>query len=61
MSTVAPIAPSVQSTPMLAELQRALKLASIHDAVCRWKRQGVCCSTCSELRERVTKMEARNG
>ena len=49
--------PSVQATPLLA-LQRARTLAEIHNAVCRWRGQ---CSTCSDLNERVSKLEARCG
>lgn len=39
--------------------RRARELADIHDAVCRWKRQGLVCSTCDDLRERADRLDAR--
>lgn len=58
MSSLAPLAPSVQPTTML-RAQRARTLADIHNAVCRWR--GLSCSTCSDLNERAEKLEARCG
>jgi hypothetical protein len=34
---------------------RAIERFEIHDATCRARRQGLCCSTCSELHERATR------
>lgn len=47
------------ATPLL-RLQRARELASIHRAVCRARQTGLCCATCSDLAERVTRLEARS-
>lgn len=51
----------VQATPML-RLQRARTLSGIHDATCRHCQPNgtqMACSTGSDLRERVTKLETR--
>lgn len=38
---------------------RALEAHEIHVAVCRYRRQGLCCSTCSDLSERARRAIAR--
>lgn len=55
-STVAPIAPAVQATPMLAA-RRARILADLHAAVCRWRRAALVCSTCTDLDARAARLE----
>jgi hypothetical protein len=37
----------------------ARELARIHEATCRARRQGLACSTCSELVDRAARLEAR--
>lgn len=36
-------------------LDAALERHNIHEATCRYRRQGLACSRCSELRELLTK------
>lgn len=48
----------ITATPLL-RLQRARELHEIHNAVCRARQSGLCCSTCDSLAERVTRLEAR--
>jgi hypothetical protein len=44
-------------TPTLAlRADRARTLAEIHNAVCRWRRQGLVCATCTELNERAARL-----
>lgn len=43
------------TTPEL-RARRARELASIHDAVCWAKRQGMRCSTCSELNANAARL-----
>ncbi len=50
----------LQATPMLAA-RRARTLADIHTATCRWRRQGVVCSTCTALTGRAARLEATCG
>lgn len=50
----------ITSMPLL-RLQRARELASIHNAVCRARQAGLCCSTCGDLAERVNRLEASRG
>lgn len=40
-------------------VQRAVEYRDIHLAVCRYRRQGLCCSTCDDLAERVERLAAR--
>ena len=47
-------------TPLL-RLQRARELHSIHNAVCRARQSGLCCSTCGDLADRVKRLEASRG
>lgn len=47
----------ITATPLL-RLQRARELSSIHNAVCRDRQAGLCCSTCGDLAERVQRLEA---
>jgi hypothetical protein len=39
----------------------AAELAAIHQASCRYRRQGLVCSTCSELAERAERVARRFG
>lgn len=41
--------------------ERARVLFEIHDALCRWKRQGVRCSTCDELGGRAARLARAAG
>jgi len=38
---------------------QAVEYRDIHLAVCRYRRQGLCCSTCSDLTERVERIARR--
>lgn len=48
---------AITATPLL-RLQRARELHEIHNAVCRARQSGLCCSTCSDLAERAQRLEA---
>lgn len=48
------------ATPLM-RLQRAQTLYEIHNATCRARQAGLCCSQCSDLAERVERLEARRG
>lgn len=50
----------ITATPLL-RLQRARELHSIHNAVCRARQSGLCCSTCGDLADRVKRLEASRG
>lgn len=41
--------------------ERARTLFEIHDALCRWKRQGLRCSTCTDLNERAARLARAAG
>lgn len=49
----------MHETTYALKARRARELANIHNAVCRWKRQGVACSTCADLNETAERWEAR--
>jgi hypothetical protein len=40
---------------------RALEAHEIHQAVCRYRRQGLVCSTCTELAECAYRLSERAG
>lgn len=46
----------LRATPMTAA-RRARELADIHNAVCRARRQGLVCSTCTDLNGRAARLE----
>lgn len=48
------------ATPLM-RLQRAQTLYEIHNATCRARQAGLRCSQCSDLAERVERLEARRG
>ena len=39
-------------------ISQAVEQSEIHQAVCRWRRQGLVCSTCAELTARAARVEA---
>jgi hypothetical protein len=39
----------------------AAEYAAIHLAVCRYRKQGLVCSTCSDVAERAERIAARHG
>jgi hypothetical protein len=43
------------ATVSIASAARALELRDIHEAVCRARRQQLCCSTCCQLAERAAR------
>jgi hypothetical protein len=47
------------STSYRAKLAAVIESALIHAAVCRYRRQELCCSTCTELDERAERAVAR--
>ncbi len=51
---------AITATPLL-RLQRARELYEIHNATCRARQAELCCGTCSDLAERVERLEARRG
>lgn len=63
-----PVAPlSEDEEPICHEAARTLRarrareLAEIHNACCRHRRQGLVCSTCTELNGRAEKLEENCG
>ena len=42
-------------TSYSARVARVLEQHEIHNAVCRARKQGLCCSTCTELSERAAR------
>jgi len=49
------------ATPSVAPVTaaRAIEAHEIHQAVCRYRRQGLVCSTCSDLAERAERLAPR--
>jgi len=50
--------PVYRNADLRSRARRAIERFEIHDATCRYKRQGLCCSTCSELYERACRAYA---
>jgi hypothetical protein len=48
--------PLVDIVRLVLEVERADEEASIHEAVCRYRRQGLRCSTCASLNERAARL-----
>jgi hypothetical protein len=47
------------SVPLTARERSVLEAASIHEAICRYRRQGLVCSICCELAERAVRYAVR--
>ena len=55
---MAPASIAVPADPKRdARARAAIEAHEIHQAVCRYRRQGLACSTCSDLSERVVRGE----
>lgn len=61
MTSVAPTTPAVKTAALVLRAEKAREYAEIHRSACRYRRQGLVCSTCSELDERAARMAKRAG
>jgi hypothetical protein len=56
MSILQDSPPLVNIVRLVLEVERADEAASIHEAACRYRRQGLRCATCTSLNERVARL-----
>jgi hypothetical protein len=54
--TVSDSPPLVNVEGLVLEAERALEMSEIHRAACRYRRQGLRCSTCTSLNERAARL-----
>lgn len=56
MSILAQKLPPAAVAVLVLKVEKAREYAAIHAAACRYRRQGLVCSTCVETRERAARL-----
>ena len=54
--TSVPRAPCAEQTGLVLRAEIAREAAAIHEAACRYRRQGLVCSACFETQERAARL-----